>query len=58
MPSVEELVTLKCTSNIVGGGLIGNAKWKGVVSRPAALSPKPDESYLLTSALIANIHVA
>ena len=27
---VEEYVTLECIGNVVGGDLIGNAKWKGV----------------------------
>ncbi len=30
MPSVEEFVTLICISNPVGGGLISNARWRGV----------------------------
>ena len=30
MPSVEQLQTLECISNEVGGDLISNAKWKGV----------------------------
>ena len=33
MPSVEEYVTLECISNLVGGDLISNAKWKGVPLR-------------------------
>ena len=33
MPSVEEFVTVECIGNIVGGGLIGNARWKGVPLR-------------------------
>ncbi|MCH7801011.1 MAG: molybdopterin-dependent oxidoreductase [Chloroflexi bacterium] len=30
MPSIEQFVTLECISNKVGGGLISNAKWRGV----------------------------
>jgi DMSO/TMAO reductase YedYZ molybdopterin-dependent catalytic subunit len=30
MPSVEVPFTLACISNLVGGDLVGNAKWKGV----------------------------
>ncbi|HRW37420.1 MAG TPA: molybdopterin-dependent oxidoreductase [Aquihabitans sp.] len=30
LPSVEEVVTLQCVSNEVGGDLVGNARWQGV----------------------------
>jgi DMSO/TMAO reductase YedYZ molybdopterin-dependent catalytic subunit len=30
LPSVEEVVTLQCVSNDVGGNLVGNARWQGV----------------------------
>ncbi|MBJ7282671.1 MAG: molybdopterin-dependent oxidoreductase [Acidimicrobiia bacterium] len=30
MPSIEEVVTLSCVSNEVGGDLVGNAVWQGV----------------------------
>lgn len=30
MPSIEEVVTLSCVSNQVGGDLVGNAVWQGV----------------------------
>ncbi|HEX4492889.1 MAG TPA: molybdopterin-dependent oxidoreductase [Acidimicrobiia bacterium] len=30
MPMVEEYVTLQCVSNVVGGPLVGTAKWLGV----------------------------
>ena len=30
MPLYERYVTIACVSNEVGGGLVGNAKWKGV----------------------------
>ena len=33
MPPVEEYVTLECISNLVGGDLISNAKWRGVPLR-------------------------
>ena len=33
MPSVEQLVTLQCISNLVGGDLVGTAKWTGVPLR-------------------------
>jgi DMSO/TMAO reductase YedYZ molybdopterin-dependent catalytic subunit len=29
MPQVEQIVTIACVSNEVGGGLVGNAKWQG-----------------------------
>lgn len=33
-PMVERMVTLCCVSNEVGGNLIGNAVWQGVLLRP------------------------
>jgi DMSO/TMAO reductase YedYZ molybdopterin-dependent catalytic subunit len=30
MPSIEQYVTLQCISNLVGGDLVGTAKWTGV----------------------------
>lgn len=30
LPMVERYITICCVSNVVGGGLIGNAKWLGV----------------------------
>jgi DMSO/TMAO reductase YedYZ molybdopterin-dependent catalytic subunit len=30
MPLIEQYVTIACVSNEVGGGLVGNAKWRGV----------------------------
>ena len=42
--SVEEYVTLECIGNVVGGDLIGNAKWKGVrlsaILEEARLAPE------------------
>jgi DMSO/TMAO reductase YedYZ molybdopterin-dependent catalytic subunit len=29
MPLIEQYVTIACVSNEVGGGLVGNAKWRG-----------------------------
>ena len=31
MPQVERVVTLTCVSNEVGGNLVGNARWQGVL---------------------------
>lgn len=33
LPMVEEVVTLSCVSNEVGGDLVGNARWQGVPLR-------------------------
>src|SRR5918996_2925418 len=33
MPAVEQYVTLQCISNLVGGDLVGTAKWTGVPLR-------------------------
>jgi DMSO/TMAO reductase YedYZ molybdopterin-dependent catalytic subunit len=33
MPSIEQYVTLQCISNLVGGDLVGTAKWTGVPLR-------------------------
>jgi DMSO/TMAO reductase YedYZ molybdopterin-dependent catalytic subunit len=33
MPGVEQYVTLQCISNLVGGDLVGTAKWTGVPLR-------------------------
>jgi DMSO/TMAO reductase YedYZ molybdopterin-dependent catalytic subunit len=30
MPSIEQYVTLQCISNLIGGDLVGTAKWTGV----------------------------
>lgn len=40
--SIEQYTTLECVSNVVGGDLISNAKWKGVPFRDllAMASPK------------------
>lgn len=43
MPQVERVITLACVSNEVGGGLISNAVWRGVLLRdllePAGVQP-------------------
>ncbi len=43
LPAVEQYTTLECISNVVGGNLISNAKWRGVPFRSllAMASPKP-----------------
>jgi DMSO/TMAO reductase YedYZ molybdopterin-dependent catalytic subunit len=33
MPAIEQYVTLQCISNVVGGDLVGTAKWTGVPLR-------------------------
>ncbi len=33
MPQVERIITLTCVSNTVGGDLVGNAAWQGVLLR-------------------------
>src|SRR5215218_6441429 len=33
MPAIEQYVTLQCISNLVGGDLVGTAKWTGVPLR-------------------------
>ncbi len=30
LPAVEQITTLECISNVVGGDLMGNARWQGV----------------------------
>ena len=34
MPQVERYITLSCVSNEVGGDLVGNALWQGVLLKP------------------------
>ncbi len=43
LPSVEQYVTLECISNVVGGDLMSNARWKGVLFRDllGMAGPKP-----------------
>ena len=47
MPMVEEMVTLACVSNDVGGHLVANARWLGVPLRdllgPAGVRPEGDQ---------------
>ncbi len=40
-PQVERYVTLACVSNEVGGDLIGNARWLGVLVRDLLLEARP-----------------
>ena len=49
LPATEQLTTLCCISNPVGGGLISNARWKGVPlpSVLDAAKPKPGLEALL-----------
>ena len=52
-PVVERWITLCCVSNEVGGGLIGNAQWSGVlladVLREAGLADECDELLMTSS---------
>jgi len=43
LPAAEQYITLECISNEVGGNLISNAKWKGVLLKDllSAAGPKP-----------------
>ena len=45
MPAIEQVQTLECISNEVGGDLISNAKWKGVsyVTSSCALEAPPPQ---------------
>ena len=47
MPLVEQYVTIACVSNVVGGKLVGNAKWTGVRLRDvlamAGVHPDADQ---------------
>lgn len=46
-PLIERYITLNCVSNVVGGRLIGNAKWLGLrlgdLLRDAGVSPRSDQ---------------
>jgi hypothetical protein len=48
-PMVERMVTLCCVSNEVGGDLIGNAVWQGVLLRPlleeAGVHPEAEQVF-------------
>jgi DMSO/TMAO reductase YedYZ molybdopterin-dependent catalytic subunit len=44
LPAVEQLTTLCCISNPVGGGLMSNALWKGVPLRLVLDAAKPKGS--------------
>jgi len=49
MPMVEEVVTLSCVSNEVGGDLVGNARWQGVpLDHLLALArPRPEAGQIV-----------
>lgn len=42
LPQVERYITLTCVSNEVGGGLVGNASWQGVLLAPLLAQAGPD----------------
>ena len=44
MPAVEQFATFQCISNEVGGYLMGNALWRGVLMRDFLAAVKPDAS--------------
>src|SRR5579862_2885562 len=48
LPPYETILTLECISNQVGGGLIGNASWKGTALRPLLdqAGIKPEAKYV------------
>lgn len=61
MPSVEQVQTLECISNEVGGDLISNAKWRGVRLRDVLMRvggdpPKRREGSLLLCRRLQNGH--
>ena len=47
LPIIEQYVTIACVSNLVGGDLVGNAKWRGVRLRDvldmAGVQPNADQ---------------
>jgi DMSO/TMAO reductase YedYZ molybdopterin-dependent catalytic subunit/uncharacterized membrane protein YeaQ/YmgE (transglycosylase-associated protein family) len=48
-PQVERIITIACVSNEVGGGLIGNAVWQGVLLRDlleeAGVQPEAEQVF-------------
>jgi DMSO/TMAO reductase YedYZ molybdopterin-dependent catalytic subunit len=52
LPAVEQMQTLECIGNPVGGHLIGNILWKGVSLRAVLeqAAPKTEARYLVMSA--------
>ena len=44
MPAIEQYATFQCISNEVGGYLMGNALWKGVLLRDFLVAVKPAAS--------------
>ncbi len=51
MPQVERMITLSCVSNEVGGNLIGNAVWRGVLLADvlARAVPKPGATQVFST---------
>jgi DMSO/TMAO reductase YedYZ molybdopterin-dependent catalytic subunit len=49
LPQVERIVTLTCVSNAVGGNLVGNARWQGVLLKDlldrAGVHPDAEQVY-------------
>ncbi len=50
MPQLEKWATLSCVSNTVGGDLVGNALWSGVLTADllAMARPRPEADMLLS----------
>jgi DMSO/TMAO reductase YedYZ molybdopterin-dependent catalytic subunit len=44
MPAIEQFATFQCISNEVGGYLMGNALWRGVLLRDFLAAVEPDAS--------------
>lgn len=53
LPQVERAITLTCVSNEVGGDLIGNAVWQGVLLRDvlARAKPRPGAEQVATTSV-------
>lgn len=51
MPQVERVITLTCVSNEVGGNLVGNALWRGVLLRDilAPVGVQPGAEQIMSS---------
>jgi DMSO/TMAO reductase YedYZ molybdopterin-dependent catalytic subunit len=59
LPSIDQLQTLECISNGVGGGLMSNAAWRGVPLRAVidAARPRADVSRVVLHASDGYVHV-
>jgi DMSO/TMAO reductase YedYZ molybdopterin-dependent catalytic subunit len=59
LPSVEQLQTLECISNAVGGGLMSNAAWRGVPLRTLidAARPRAEITRVVLHASDGYVHV-